>query len=127
MMFSSRATNPNGLRLYFVQGSPIRVLSQYQSTHYPVNGNRPDVLDYALHSNVPYYMEIKVTDDLDSDYLPILIRIRETPDLDSTVNTPNYSKANWTLFRETIQNNIPRECSMNNVAELEAVTKNSQI
>ena len=122
-IFCSRASNPNGTKLYnFLQGSPIRVLSQCQPTHYPTNGNRPDVLDYALHNNVPFYLEIKVTDDLDSDHLPILVTIREKPDMDSNPKIPNYAKANWTLFRETVRSNIPREYSISNVLELEAAT-----
>jgi len=98
------------------------VLSQYQPTHYPTNGNRPDVLDYALHNNVPFYLEIRVTDDLDSDHLPITVTIREQPDIDSNPKIPNYAKANWSLFRETVRSNISREYSISNVLEVESAT-----
>jgi len=73
-------------------------------------------------------MPIHVTNELDSDHLLISISINDHPETDSNLQLPDYFKANWKLFSESIQQNIPREYSITSKRDIEtAVLKLTEV
>jgi Reverse transcriptase (RNA-dependent DNA polymerase)/Endonuclease-reverse transcriptase len=65
------------------------------------NTTRPDVLDIALVQNFPYHIEHHVLDKLNSDHLPVLMKIHSQL-LSEPQKRRNYSKANWSKYQQHI-------------------------
>lgn len=68
----------------------------------------PSVLDVAISKNVNIFHKPFTLDEFDSDHLPVIFKI-STNDTIQNINKEgkyNFAKANWKLFRETIDNNI---------------------
>lgn len=119
-VFCSRRSNDNGKVLNtFLQSSQLQILSQHQPTHYPTNGNQPDVLGYALHKNINQYLEIKTEDEFVSDHQPIFIEFKSIPDKNETNTYRDGKNANWKLNHEVIKQDIPGEITLNTYSDID--------
>lgn len=74
----------------------LHIVAPDTYTHFPRNGRRPNVLDFAVH-NLKINIDIEVLNDLDSDHLPIAMTINSsyTP---LTIEKYNFKNADWNKF-----------------------------
>lgn len=79
------------------------------ATHFPPQANRnvPSTIDIALSSGHNLINNIQTINALSSNHLPVLFDIVFSVSLHTIVNTKRcYSKANWPIFRKTIERKI---------------------
>lgn len=107
--WNSKKTNNRGKALYQHSiKNTYAVLGPIEPTHYSNALNfAPDVLDIAIINNLVTYIEIESLPELPSDHNPVLITIFNT----NTCKIPPhprflYKKANWPLFRTTLDNKL---------------------
>lgn len=94
-------------------------------THYGAVG-RPDVLDIAIVKDIRQDIEIEVLDELDSDHVPVLMRIGQ-----DIVQLPaTFTKTNWPAYNWNLQSNVGPVPVINSVEEadnaLEKLTSSIQ-
>lgn len=75
-------------------------------THIPSNGNSPSTIDLAIIKNVKKYSKPIILEDLDSDHMPELLVLNDQKIAENNVKFLNYKKANWLLFRQSLNDNV---------------------
>lgn len=68
------------LRNYVNHRGDVTVIAPTEPTHYPANHRQlPDVLDIALHRNLPFDVTADSVNDLSSDHSPLLLTMDVAP------------------------------------------------
>lgn len=77
-------------------------------THFPHNGNLPSVIDLMLSKGIANHVETEVNHSFTSDHVPILyfidLKLERAPDQTKLIR--DFSRANWTLFRNMIESKV---------------------
>ncbi|CAG5092669.1 Protein of unknown function [Cotesia congregata] len=103
-----KSNNTNGRTIYkYTINNPVAVLTPDRYTLYPSNSGIPSVVDFALtkslHTNAP----VETLNELESDHMPILLTLGDLNDPRHVQQMfSNYKKADWPLFRQTINDNL---------------------
>lgn len=99
-------------------------------THIPANGNSPSTIDFVITSNT-HISQIETVNTLDSDHLPVIIKINLQIPQEIT-NNKIQTNINWKSFKEhinrdiTITPNIQDKNAINNaIKNLTNTTKNA--
>lgn len=84
----------------------------------------PSVLDVAISKRVNIHHVPYTLDVFDSDHLPIIFKISTNDRYmePNKVNSFNFAKANWKLYRESIDDQIQHNILINNEDELNYYT-----
>ena len=105
-----QTSNQAGVKLrdLFLNGQQdFEILAPSDPTHYPDQANHsPDILDIAIVKNVSHGIAIQIYNSLDSDHLPVLLKL----DMEAEETTPSsylqYDLANWEQFRTDVENHL---------------------
>lgn len=114
--WNSRVGSNNGriLKLY-VDKQNLQVIGPDKYTHYPYNGNRPDILDIAILQIVVHSVTMTVTTGLNSDHEPVLMNIHNNQPTTPTTTT----KTSWHNNTDLIQESISILTGIENAETLE--------
>lgn len=79
-LWNAVTTNPSGrVLLRAVDRHQVRVSAPDEPTHYPRNGNQPDVLDMCFTQRIPGFINNEVMHALSSDHLPVVFTFDGCP------------------------------------------------
>lgn len=116
----SQTTNRLGRLLidYLDQRPDIDVTAPDEPTHYP-DGARgaPDVIDFALHKDLRFPLDVSAVNDLPSDHLPIVLTLGASP---STRYPPTAAfRTDWKRFHQLMEDRLPDPDVPTTIAELD--------
>ena len=72
-------------------------------------------------------IQIEARNDLDSDHLPIILILNDTPTEIIERKTLNYKKANWDKFSNYLNNNIIIDSKLHTPTHIDETVRNSLI
>ncbi|GIZ05308.1 RNA-directed DNA polymerase from mobile element jockey [Caerostris extrusa] len=99
--WNNTKNNRCGIRLNsFIKRKNIKIIAPSTPTRYD-HTDTANILDFALFKNIPYTTPTAVLNELNSDYLPVLIDI----ELNRPPHTaPQHFKTNWHDYNFHLQN-----------------------
>lgn len=99
------------------------VIAPNEFTRYDFGGrNKPSVIDFAITNNSKLDVRADVVHDFSSDHLPIVITVGETLLRRNSPPGWNFKKANWKLFRHSVDSLLDIR-DLQNVDEIEDSVK----
>jgi endonuclease/exonuclease/phosphatase family metal-dependent hydrolase len=100
----SKITTAQGRTLYnHCCKKQIQISGPVTPTHYPDNGNKPDVLDFVLSSNLQDSLEVTTVNALSSDHNPIIIEYGDTATQEDPLPARiNIKRTDWKGYRDEI-------------------------
>lgn len=116
--WNSPVSNNNGTKLKsYIDNTNLLIIHPVNYTHYPYNSNyQPSTIDIGIISNLTPTTP-KTLDPLDSDHLPVLIKIKTTNPF--PLQTYNHQKQiNWSKFKNLLKNE-PKFTEIQNIDQLE--------
>lgn len=115
---TGRKLRAQGMREDFTIAGPT------EPTRVPTHANhRPSVIDITLSKNLTQSLDMETIPALSSDHCPVLITIGDDLELTLPTRKPNWKRADWSLFKATLEQQIEAS-PINTASDLDlAVTK----
>jgi endonuclease/exonuclease/phosphatase family metal-dependent hydrolase len=115
--------NKQGRELYNLSNkSNFVIQAPTTPTFYHSSGlYRPGILDITLVQNFAHQLSFEVHDKLDSDHLPVIMKIHSTLTKENKQHRM-YHKANWDSYRNTIDTHINPNKPLNSNQDIEDAT-----
>lgn len=123
---SGNRANSNGNLLFkYLLDKQCILLAPDQFTHHPYNANlKSSIIDIAIIKNVVNCRELEVIDELDSDHLPILLKLKSnSANMRQKSQFHDYNKADWKSIRKDIECSIDLTTKIHTVQELDSTVK----
>lgn len=107
--WGSRLNNSNGsLLLNDITNYNLLIHSQDSPTHYSyINNILPDILDFGLSKNIPFYITTNILDALPSDHRPLTFSFSVSPIHTKPEYPFHLHKINWTYFQTLLNFLLP--------------------
>lgn len=113
------SNNKRGIELLkYCLDKNITINAPKEPTHYPKRG-APSILDLFLCKNIPNCSAAVSICALSSDHNPIGITINENATRTVVEKMYDFSKADWKLFQEYINNNIKLNCKIEKQVDID--------
>ena len=106
--FNSNIANPRGsiLRDAVIQHG-LDVFAPLEPTHYPADGNSPDVLDYFIGKNVGrFHSNVSTLREMSSDHNPVLLVIGLQPEIVSSPTRLVNHPFDWTKYKTVVAEHV---------------------
>lgn len=104
---------------------PFIVLHPSQPTHYPHDSQRrPSVIDIVLTNTGISVNSIETLNHLNSDHNPVKCVLGGAPLVEPIPPRWDFTKANWAIFRQAIENSVNLTESMRNATEINDSVEN---
>lgn len=123
--WNSMRSNQRGhlLRAYIDRRADVTAIAPTEPTFYPsVQRQRPDVLDLALHKDLPFQVDIEALHDLSSDHLPVLLLVDTTPTRALPPRTAEM-RTDWEKFKQLVEDRLEAPREPTNADELDDFTE----
>jgi hypothetical protein len=117
MWYCKRGNRDGRLLRDFCESRPIRILFPDSPTFYPPKGN-PSILDIVLAKGCHTLSNVEALSLLSSDHIPITFTIGGPVTLNVKISL-NYSKANWSKYKEHINNHISIAENINSPSQID--------
>lgn len=94
----------------------------HSPTYFPPQRSRttPSTLDIVLTNGLTPIKHIRTIESLSSDHLPVLFDVDFLPSIvKNRRKVPCYAKANWSLFKNKISDNLKLPLNINSMAEVD--------
>lgn len=104
--WNCKRSNKNGQIIHkLINNSQYTILAPDNYTLHPTNNGLPSIVDFALANNINSPHSIEAINDLDSDHLPIILKLNDRIQYNNHYLL-NYKKANWKQFRSILNNDL---------------------
>ncbi|KAF4531621.1 hypothetical protein B566_EDAN017654 [Ephemera danica] len=112
--------NKSGKTLYdFIQLCNVNMHCPDTFTHFPRSKARPSTLDLTVTKNISLITQPSSLPYLNSDHNPVLFSLTKNALPPPPPPKMNYRKTNWKLFREKLNNVLPKQLIINTPDQLE--------
>jgi hypothetical protein len=105
-----RVINPNGTKLQsfiLIVDTPYTIYAPNEPTYFPSDVKRqPDILDILLIKSIPFNCTQETLAELDSDHIPVKIKINSSSQSYQSNNSLIKSKRNWNIFSNKFNTNL---------------------
>lgn len=107
-IWGCRVNNPDGIKLNnFASTHALQILAPNDNTYFPYRrDHQPDILDIVVQKFFTKPINQTVIEELDSDHLPVLISLDNSPEVNKPLPRLINGYVNWDLFQETLDKTL---------------------
>lgn len=107
--WNARQTTRAGIQLQrLARDHQFNVWGPEEPTHFPKNGDRPDVLDIALTKRITGFVTTTSINRMSSDHNPVIVEVDVGEWTAIPHHQQSYKRTNWEQFQENVATEIAR-------------------